>query len=95
VEAVVQAGCDQAMSGRGLHHLPLAEPFPQHGGDVQSGVGRAGGEVAGQRSGERFGKDVVALGVDAPAAPDVLVEQAVVDEAGPARSASRSADASR
>ena len=51
-------------------------------GDVQSGVGRAGGEMAGQRPGERLGNDVVALGVDAPAAPDVLVEQALVDEPG-------------
>ena len=47
-----------------------------------AGSGRPGGEMAGQRPGERLGKDVVALGVDAPAAPDVLVEQALVDEAG-------------
>jgi len=81
-EAVVQAGCDQAMSGRGLQHLLLVEPFPQHRGDVQSGIGRTGGQVAGQRAGERLGKDVLTLGVDPPAAPDVLVEQAIVDEAG-------------
>jgi len=45
-------------------------------------VGSLGGEVVRQRPGQGLGEDVVALGVDAPAAPDVLVEQAIVDEAG-------------
>jgi hypothetical protein len=35
-----------------------------------------------QRSGKGVGEQVAAFGVDALAAPDVLVEHAVVDEAG-------------
>jgi hypothetical protein len=81
-EAVVQAGCDDAVSGRGVQHLMLAEISPQHGGNVQSGVGGADREVVGQRTGERLGEDVMALAVDSPGPADVLVEQAVVDEAG-------------
>jgi hypothetical protein len=48
VEAVGQAGDDDAVPGRGLQHLVLAEPSPQHGRDMQSGVGGVNGKVLGQ-----------------------------------------------
>ena len=52
---------------------------------MQSRVGRPGGEVRGERAADGFGEQAATLGVGASAAPRVLVQQAVLDEAGQRR----------